>query len=263
MAKKIVKKKKLKIVPFLIVLLILIGLSFSVYQVLKANIKNIVIKNASYLNDDYVIDLAGIKDYPSFYLTSSIKMEKNLKKSPYIISAKVKRKFYHVLEIDLKVNNPLFINNSSNTVVFENKGTVPIDEEIDLFRVPRLMNYVPDDKYDTFIEQGGTNVSGGQKQRLCIARALLRKPKILILDDSTSAVDTTTEAKIQKAIKEYMPNTTKIIIAQRILSVKDADKIIVIDNGMINGIGNHQQLLATNQIYKEIYYSQQDGMNNI
>lgn len=153
MAKKIVKKKKLKIVPFLIVLLILIGLSFSVYQVLKASIKNIVIKNASYLNDDYVIDLAGIKDYPSFYLTSSIKMEKNLKKSPYIISAKVKRKFYHVLEIDLKVNNPLFINNSSNTVVFENKGTVPIDEEIDLFRVPRLMNYVPDDKYDTFISK--------------------------------------------------------------------------------------------------------------
>ena len=153
MAKKIVKKKKLKIVHFLIVLLILIGLSFGVYQVLKANIKNIVIKNASYLNDDYVIDLAGIKDYPSFYLTSSIKMEKNLKKSPYIISAKVKRKFYHVLEIDLKVNNPLFINNSSNTVVFENKGTVPIDEEIDLFRVPRLMNYVPDDKYDTFISK--------------------------------------------------------------------------------------------------------------
>ena len=153
MAKKIVKKKKLKIVPFLIVLLILIGLSFIVYQFLKANIKNIVIKNASYLNDDYVIDLAGIKDYPSFYLTSSIKMEKNLKKSPYIISAKVKRKFYHVLEIDLKVNNPLFINNSSNTVVFENKGTVPIDEEINLFRVPRLMNYVPDDKYDTFISK--------------------------------------------------------------------------------------------------------------
>ena len=153
MAKKIVKKKKLKIVPFLIVLLILIGLSFGVYQVLKANIKNIVIKNASYLSDDYVIDLAGIKDYPSFYLTSSIKMEKNLKKSPYIISAKVKRKFYHVLEIDLKVNNPLFIKNSSNTVVFENKGTVPIDEEIDLFRVPRLMNYVPDDKYDTFISK--------------------------------------------------------------------------------------------------------------
>ena len=119
------------------------------------------------------------------------------------------------------------------------------------------------DGYNTILGQSGVNLSGGQKQRLCIARALLKKTKILIFDDSTSAVDTTTEAKIQKAIKEYMPDTTKIIIAQRILSVKDADKIIVIDNGMINGIGNHQELLATNQIYKEIYYSQQDGMNNI
>ncbi len=153
MAKKIVKKKKLKIVPFLIVLLILIGLFFGVYQVLNANIKNIVIKNGSYLNDDYVIELAGIKDYPSFYLTSSKKMEKNLKKSPYIISAEVKKKFYHVLEIDLKVDNPLFINNSSNEVVFEDEGTVLVDEEIDLFRVPRLMNYVPDDKYKTFISK--------------------------------------------------------------------------------------------------------------
>ncbi len=153
MAKKIVKKKKLKLIPFLIVLLILAGLSFGVYQVLKVHIRNIVIKNTSYLNDDYVIDLAGIKDYPSFYLTSSTKIEKNLKKSPYIISAKVKRKFYHVLEIDLTVNNPLFINNSSSTVVFENKGTVPVDEAIDLFRVPRLINYVPDDKYDTFISK--------------------------------------------------------------------------------------------------------------
>lgn len=153
MAKKIVKKKKLKIVPFLIVLLILTGLFFSVHQALNANIKNIVIKNGSYLNDDYVIELAGIKDYPSFYLTSSKKIEKNLKKSPYIISAEVKKKFYHVLEIDLKVDNPLFINNSSNEVVFEDEGTVLVDEEIDLFRVPRLMNYVPDDKYKTFISK--------------------------------------------------------------------------------------------------------------
>ncbi len=156
MAKKIVKKKKLKVGPFLIVLLILIGLFFGVYQVLNANIKNIVIKNGSYLNDDYVIDLAGIKDYPSFYLTSSKKIEKNLKKSPYIISAEVKKKFYHLLEIDLKVDNPLFINNSSNEVVFEDEGTVLVDEEIDLFRVPRLMNYVPDDKYKTFISKMAT-----------------------------------------------------------------------------------------------------------
>lgn len=156
MAKKIVKKKKLKVGPFLIVLLILIGLFFGVYQVLNANIKNIVIKNGSYLNDDYVIDLAGIKDYPSFYLTSSKKIENNLKKSPYIISAEVKKKFYHVLEIDLKVDNPLFINNSSNEVVFEDEGTILVDEEIDLFRVPRLMNYVPDDKYKTFISKMAT-----------------------------------------------------------------------------------------------------------
>ena len=156
MAKKIVKKKKLKVGPFLIVLLILIGLFFGVYQVLNANIKNIVIKNGSYLNDDYVIDLAGIKDYPSFYLTSSKRIENNLKKSPYIISAEVKKKFYHVLEIDLKVDNPLFINNSSNEVVFEDEGTILVDEQIDLFRVPRLMNYVPDDKYKTFISKMAT-----------------------------------------------------------------------------------------------------------
>jgi len=110
--------------------------------------------------------------------------------------------------------------------------------------------------YDTYIEQGGTNVSGGQKQRLCIARALLKKPKILILDDSTSAVDTKTDAKIRKALKEYMPETTKIIIAQRTASVEDADRIIVMEGGSINGIGTHEQLLAENAIYREIYISQ-------
>ena len=113
--------------------------------------------------------------------------------------------------------------------------------------------------YDTYIEQGGTNVSGGQKQRLCIARALLKKPKILILDDSTSAVDTKTDSLIRKSFKESLPNTTKIIIAQRISSVEDADKIIVLDNGMINGMGTHEQLLSSNKIYKEVYYSQLKG----
>ncbi|WP_276930035.1 ABC transporter ATP-binding protein [Herbinix luporum] len=110
--------------------------------------------------------------------------------------------------------------------------------------------------YDTYIEQGGTNVSGGQKQRLCIARALLKQPKILILDDSTSAVDTKTDASIRKGLKEYMPNTTKIIIAQRTASVEDADRIIVMDGGTINGIGTHEELLAENEIYREIYTSQ-------
>lgn len=110
--------------------------------------------------------------------------------------------------------------------------------------------------YDTYIEQGGTNVSGGQKQRLCIARALLKKPKILILDDSTSAVDTRTDALIRKAMREYIPETTKIIIAQRISSIEDADRIIVMDGDTINGMGTHEQLLAENEIYKEIYTSQ-------
>ena len=114
-------------------------------------------------------------------------------------------------------------------------------------------------KYDTWIERGGTNVSGGQKQRLCIARALLKKPKILILDDSTSAVDTATDAKIRKAFKEAIPGTTKIIIAQRVSSVEDADRIIVMDNGKINGIGSHEELMNTNEIYREIYESQKQS----
>lgn len=115
------------------------------------------------------------------------------------------------------------------------------------------------DKYDTYIEQGGTNVSGGQKQRLCIARALLKKPKILILDDSTSAVDTATDAKIRKAFKEEIPNTTKLIIAQRISSVQESDKIIVLNNGKIESIGTHEELLKSSPIYKEVYESQTKG----
>lgn len=115
------------------------------------------------------------------------------------------------------------------------------------------------DKYDTYIEQGGSNVSGGQKQRLCIARALLKKPKILILDDSTSAVDTRTDAMIRKAFREEIPDTTKFIIAQRISSVQDADRIIVMDKGEVSAVGTHEQLLQTNKIYQEVYYSQVKG----
>ncbi|MGN0292755.1 MAG: ABC transporter ATP-binding protein [Lachnospiraceae bacterium] len=136
------------------------------------------------------------------------------------------------------------------------------DEEIE--RVSRLaqadefIQTFPD-KYDTWIEQGGTNVSGGQKQRLCIARALLKKPKILILDDSTSAVDTKTDAMIRRAFREEIPDTTKLIIAQRISSVQDADRIIVLEEGRINGIGTHDELLESNAIYREVYESQVKG----
>lgn len=123
-----------------------------------------------------------------------------------------------------------------------------------------FINAMPDG-YDTYIEQGGTNVSGGQKQRLCIARALLKKPRILILDDSTSAVDTRTDAMIQKAFAQYIPETTKIIIAQRISSVQNADKIIVLDDGCISAVGRHSELLETSRIYREVYESQQKGSN--
>ena len=115
------------------------------------------------------------------------------------------------------------------------------------------------DKYDHKIEQGGTNVSGGQKQRLCIARALLKKPKILILDDSTSAVDTRTDASIRQAFREEIPGTTKLIIAQRVASVQDADMIIIMDNGMVNAVGTHEELLASSPISREVFYSQQKG----
>lgn len=136
------------------------------------------------------------------------------------------------------------------------------DEEIkracELAQADPFIQTFPD-KYDTYIEQGGANVSGGQKQRLCIARALLKKPKILILDDSTSAVDTATDAKIRRAFREEIPDTTKIIVAQRISSIEDADIIIVLDDGEINGIGTHKELIKSNNIYREVYESQTRG----
>lgn len=139
------------------------------------------------------------------------------------------------------------------------------DEEIkhacELAQADEFVSAMPDG-YNTYIEQGGTNVSGGQKQRLCIARALLKNPKVLILDDSTSAVDTHTDALIQKGLSQYMPDTTKIIIAQRISSVQNADKILVFDNGRIIAQGTHDELLKSCDIYREVYESQQKGGND-
>mgnify|MGYP000866382955 CR=1 FL=1 len=133
------------------------------------------------------------------------------------------------------------------------------DEELErvcrLAQADEFIQQMPDN-YDTHIEQGGSNVSGGQKQRLCIARALLKKPKILILDDSTSAVDTKTDALIRKAFAEEIPDTTKIIIAQRVSSVQDADQIVILDGGTVQAVGTHDELLAANTIYQEIYNQQ-------
>ena len=140
----------------------------------------------------------------------------------------------------------------------ENATDEEIMEACRLAQADEFIQKMPD-KYDTYIEQGGSNVSGGQRQRLCIARALLKKPKILILDDSTSAVDTKTDALIRNAFMEKIPDTTRIIISQRISSIQDADKILVIDDGKVLALGNHEELLKTCTQYKETYEAQQKG----
>ena len=177
---------------------------------------------------------------------------------------------YNVKDIDLTVlrknvamvlqKNLLFSGTIRSNMLWGNEEAS--DEEIwKALRLAQAESFVKalPNGLDSVIEQGGSNVSGGQKQRLCIARALLANPKILILDDSTSAVDTATEANIRKGFKEYMPEVTKLIIAQRISSVKDADRIIVIDDGAVSGIGTHDELLKSNRIYKEVYDSQMKG----
>ena len=156
--------------------------------------------------------------------------------------------------------NVLFAGTIKENLRWGNKYAT--DEEIErvckLAQAHEFIEEMPD-KYDTFIEQGGTNVSGGQKQRLCIARALLKKPKILILDDSTSAVDTKTDALIRKAMREEIPDTTKIIIAQRVVSVEDADLILVMSGGKIVDRGTHEELMKTSEIYREVYETQSGG----
>lgn len=152
MAKKIVKKTKIKLLPCFMVLLFFVALSFGAYYFVHLPIQNLIVEGTSYLKDDYILNLAGVRDYPSFYLISTRGIEDKLEESPYIQKAEVKREFFHVLVLDIKESKSLFINNTNKTVVFSNKEEVPVSEEIDLFRIPRLINYVPDNKYRSFIK---------------------------------------------------------------------------------------------------------------
>lgn len=152
MAKKIVKKTKIKLLPCFMVLLFFVALSFGAYYFVHLPIQNLIVEGTSYLKDDYILNLAGVRDYPSFYLISTRGIEDKLEESPYIQKAEVKREFFHVLVLDIKESKPLFINNTNKTVGFSNKEEVPVSEEIDLFRIPRLINYVPDNKYRSFIK---------------------------------------------------------------------------------------------------------------
>ena len=159
--------------------------------------------------------------------------------------------------------NVLFSGTISENLRWGNKNAT--DEElVEACKIADAHNFISSfpDGYNTDLSQGGSNVSGGQKQRLCIARAILKKPKILILDDSTSAVDTFTDSKIRTGLRACIPDTTKIIIAQRISSVADCDKIIILEEGSINDIGTHEELLSRNEIYKDIYESQQKGSDD-
>ena len=183
----------------------------------------------------------------------------------HVLGGKVERADVREYDLDTLRNqvavvlqkNVLFSGTIKENLRWGNKNAS--DEEMleacKLAQADEFIQLMPS-KYDTYIEQGGSNVSGGQRQRLCIARALLKKPKVLILDDSTSAVDTKTDALIRQAFSEFIPETTKIIIAQRISSVQDSDRIIVMDGGTINGIGTHEELLKTNEIYREVFMSQ-------
>ena len=150
MAKKIVKKRKLKVFRLLLLLIVLTGLFFGMYFYLKLPIVNLIVKGTNYLNDDYILDLSGLYDYPSFWLSNMNKKEKKLEKSPYIKEAKIKRSFYHIVTISIEENRGLFIRENDNKVVLDD-GSV-LDDENNYFRVPRLMNYVPDDKYESYIE---------------------------------------------------------------------------------------------------------------
>lgn len=218
MAKKIVKKKKLKIFNFLIVLLILIGLSFAGYFSIKIPVKNIIVKNTKYLNDDYILELAGVKNYPKFFLIRSSKIEKKLESSKYIKEAKLKRKWGFVLVLDIQESRPLFFDTSKEKFVLDDAGTVK-DEEINhLFRVPRLLNYVPDKKYKKFI-----------------------KGMVNIKEDTLSKI----------ADIEYQPNDFD---KDRFLLYMDDGNMVYLTLTKFNMINHYNEVLAQLEGHKGILY---------
>ena len=208
MSKKLVKRKKLRVFRLFLVLLILGLFALLIYLFLHTNTKNIIIEKINYLNDDYIIELADIKDYPSFWLKSSSKIKKNLEKSPYIERVKVKRKFYNTFVIKVDENVPLFVYEGDHNVVFENKETVSENDEIINFRIPRLMNYVPDDKYDSFI-RGLTKID---KDILAKVSEFTYLPNeydkdrfLLYMDDGNTVYLTITKFKMLNYYNKVLP----------------------------------------------------------
>ncbi len=199
MAKKIVKKKKLKVFRLLLILIILGVIVFAVDLYLNTSIKNITIKNTKYLKDDYILYLADLEDYPSFYYTTSKKIKNKLEKSPYIEKVKVSKGFYHTLTITVKENQPLFIYETDKKLVFENKKEVPIEDEITLFRVPRLMNYVPNTKYSTFkknMTKIDKSILGKVSEITYLPNEYDKDRFLLYMDDGNSVYLTLTKFKM-------------------------------------------------------------------
>lgn len=208
MAKKLVKKKKLRIFRLFLVLLILGIFALLIYFFLNDGIKNIIIKNTTYLNDDYIIDLVNIKDYPKFWFTSNRNIEKKLKKSPYIENVKVKKKFYNVLYIEVKENIPLFTYEGDKKIVFENKETINEEDSIDIFRIPRLMNYVPDNKYNQFIKglkKIDKDILGKVSEMTYMPNDFDKDRFLLYMDDGNSVYLTITKFKMLNYYNKVIP----------------------------------------------------------
>lgn len=199
MTKKLVKKRKIRVFRLLLVILLLVFFVCLGYYILNDHIKNIIITGNNYLNDDYVLETANIKDYPSFWLISTKSMKKKLEESPYIKTVKIKRKFYNVIHIEINENQPLFIYEGDQNVVFENQEKVKVTEEIDLFRIPRLMNYVPDDKYDSLmkgLQKIDKDILGKVSEITYSPNEFDRDRFLLYMDDGNSVYLTLTKFKM-------------------------------------------------------------------